>query len=112
MSLSDISNISVLVLPIYPGDITNPQHYYSDVPELHQTGKSLGIPATVYQELQGVSRPLSRGVPVHNLVVIGGAGAEKSRFTLHVSFFISGYFVFGLGSTIFSRFSASTDSPV
>lgn len=46
ISLSDISEISVLALPIYPEDITNSQHYNFG-PEIQQPKKP-SLPSTVY----------------------------------------------------------------
>lgn len=47
MSLSDISEISVLALPIRPSDITNPQHYVEG-PESQAAGELSRLPASVY----------------------------------------------------------------
>ncbi|KAK0749111.1 hypothetical protein B0T18DRAFT_364327 [Schizothecium vesticola] len=47
MSLSDISEISVLALPIIPSDITNPQHYVEG-PESRRAGELSLLPVNVY----------------------------------------------------------------
>ena len=47
MSLSDISEISVLALPIHLSDISNPQHY-ADGTESHKAGKLSHLPTNVY----------------------------------------------------------------
>jgi len=48
MSLSNISEISVLALPILPSDITNPQHYVEG-PESRRAGELSSLPAAVYR---------------------------------------------------------------
>ncbi|KAK1828645.1 hypothetical protein QBC39DRAFT_149877 [Podospora conica] len=47
MSLSDISDISVLALPIHPSDISNPQHYVQG-PESRKAGELSPLPMSVY----------------------------------------------------------------
>lgn len=47
MSLSDISEISVLALPLRPSDINNPQHYVGG-PESQRAGELSLLPPSVY----------------------------------------------------------------
>ncbi|KAK0701296.1 ras family-domain-containing protein [Lasiosphaeris hirsuta] len=61
MSLSNISDISVLALPIYPGDITNPQHYgglEQAVSKVSATSQAFS--RSIYHECVEAERELSQ----------------------------------------------------